>query len=65
MSKTEDALRLSLVSQRDSYKKQATYIEMTISSQDLKVSTAIKLNEQARMLRQAANDIDNLLYPID
>lgn len=65
MSLTLEQLRVSLVSKRDHYKGQAQYIDMVISSKRITVANAVKCSEEAKTLRRVAQDIDDLLYPVD
>lgn len=59
------AFRLTLVRKRDSYQKQAVYIEKAIATGRITVGNAIKYNEEARTLRRVAGDINDILYPTD
>lgn len=65
MSLTLEQLRVSLVAKRDHYKEQAQYIDMAIASKRITVENAVKYNEEAKTLRRVAQDIDDLLYPLD
>ena len=63
--KEYEALRLTFVSLRDSYNKQAYYIERDIYVNNKTVEQVVKANKEAQVLKQVACDINNILYPSD